>query len=117
MLWSEMRGLRTSINQIRLVDPHLADNFATINRKLEMLTLDISPNNNVDGRDSDIEGMDPFGHLVVRQRKLFDDREKLISQIQALPGLDLPEATFLRHSPFSCTSWAGDHHQQLRVGF
>jgi len=117
LLWSEMRGQRTSISQIRSVDPHLANNFALVNRDLETLTLALSPKNDGNGRVIDIEVMDPFGGLVVRQRRLFDDREKLISQIPVLPGLDLPEATFLRHSPFSCTSWAGDHHQQLRVGF
>jgi CHAT domain-containing protein len=100
-----MRGLRTSINQIRLVDPHLADDFATINRKLEMLTLDISPNYNADGRDSGIDAMDPFGDVVVRQRKLFDDREKLISQIQALPGFD----TFLKPPSFDTLRSAARH--------
>jgi CHAT domain-containing protein len=86
LLWSEMRGLRTPVDQIRFVDPHLADNFAAINRELEMVTLALSPKTNVHGRDSDIDAVDAFGDLVVRQRKLFDDREKLISQIQALPG-------------------------------
>jgi len=88
LLWSEMRGLRTSIDQIRFVDPHLADNFATVSRELEAVTLTISSKSNIDGRDNDINEMDPFGGLVVRQRKLFDDREKFVSQIQALPGLD-----------------------------
>ena len=61
-----MRGLRSSIDQIRSIDPHLADNFAAVSRELETLTLAISPSSNVNGRDSDVEGMDPFGHLVVR---------------------------------------------------
>jgi CHAT domain-containing protein len=96
LLWSEMRGLRTSIDQIRFVDPHLADNFAAVSRELEALTLAMSPKDNVDDSDSDIDGMDPFGDLVVRQRKLFDDHEKLISQIQAVPGFD----TFLKPPSF-----------------
>ena len=29
------------------------------------------------------QGMDPFGYLVVQQRKLLDNRDKLISEIQA----------------------------------
>jgi hypothetical protein len=32
--------------------------------------------------------MYPFGHIVARQRKLLGDRDKLISQFQALPSLD-----------------------------
>ena len=92
LLWSEMRGLRTSIDQIRLADPRLADKFAVINRQIESLTFAFSPATNDDGGDGDTEGMDPFGRLVVKQRRLLDDREKLISQIQALPGFD----TFLK---------------------
>ncbi|KAI0283884.1 CHAT domain-containing protein [Russula brevipes] len=32
--------------------------------------------------------MDPFGRLVVKQRKLWDERKSLIVQIQALPGFE-----------------------------
>ena len=105
LLWSEMRGLRTSLDQIRSVDLHLADNFATINRELETVTLAISPKSNVDGRESDIDAVDPFGHLVVRQRKLLDDREKLILQIRATPGLD----TFLKPPSFESLRSAARH--------
>jgi hypothetical protein len=97
LLWSEMRGLRTSIDQIRLADSRLADKYAAVNGQIESLTFAFSPATNVDGRDSDTGGMDPFGRLVVQQRQLLDDREKLISQIQALPGFD----TFLRPPSFN----------------
>jgi len=110
LLWSEMRGLRSSIDKIRSIDPHLADNFAAVSRELETLTLAISPSSNVDDRDSDVEGMDPFGHLVVRQRKLLDDHEKLISQIQALPGLD----TFLKPPSFN-TLHSATHHRLVII--
>ena len=102
--WSEMRGLRTSIDQIRLADANLADNFSTVNRKLETLTLAFSPNNNVDG-NNDPEGMDSYGHTVIRKQKLLDNREKLISQIQALPGLD----TFLKPPSFDTLRSAASH--------
>jgi hypothetical protein len=146
LLWSEMCGLHTSLNQIHSVDTHLADNFATINQKLETVTLAISSKRNVDGRDStnDIDVVDPFGYLVVWQRRLLDDCKKLTLQIQALSGLDtfmkppsfktlhsaahyrpviiinhsssirlghFHEASFLRNSPFSCSSRASNHHQ------
>jgi CHAT domain-containing protein len=96
LIWSEMRGLRTSIDQIRAADTNLADKFAAVNRDLEMLTLKVSPNSNGDGREDGPVRMDPFGHLVVQQRKLLDDRNKLISQIQALPGFD----TFMKPPSF-----------------
>jgi len=105
LLWSEMRGLRSSMDQIRSTDPHLADIFTAVNRKLETVTLAVSPKRNVDGRNSDVDGMDPFGHLVVRQRKLLDDREMLISQIQALPGFD----TFLKPPSFDTLRSAALH--------
>jgi CHAT domain-containing protein len=98
LLWSEMRGLRTSIDQIRATDSHLADKFADINRDLEVLTfkLTVSTNSGDDGRGNSFVRMDPLGHLVVQQRKLLDDRNKLITQIQALPGFE----TFLKPPPF-----------------
>ncbi len=107
LLWSEMRELRTSLDQIRSVDPHLADNFATINRELETVTLAISSKSNVHGIDStsDVDAVDPFGRHVVRQRKLMDDREKLISQIRAVPGLD----TFLKPPSFEYLRSASCH--------
>jgi len=96
LLWSEMRGLRTSIDKLRTADSHLADKFAAVNRDLEVLTLTSSLDGNIDIRHGDTEGMEPFSHLVVRQRKLLEDREKLISQIQALSGFD----TFLKPPSF-----------------
>jgi len=102
LLWSEMRGLRASIDHLRFIDSPLADNFIAVSRELEGLTLAKS---NVYGRDSDTDAMDPFGDLVVRQRKLLDDREKLISQIQALPGFD----TFLKPPSFDTLRSAARH--------
>ena len=103
LLWSEMRGFRTSIDQIRLAPSHLAVKFVAVNRDLETLT--VSSLNKVDGGDSDVEGMDPFGHLVMRQRKLLDDREKLISEIQTLPGFE----TFLKPPAFDVLRLAASH--------
>ena len=105
LLWSEMRGLRTSIDQIRLADSNLADKFAAVNRDLETLTLAFSPIGNVDGGDIGVHGMDPFGRLVVQQQTLLDNREKLISQIQALPGFD----TFLKPPSFDTLCSATSH--------
>ena len=90
LIWSEMRGLRSSIDQIRAIDSHLGDKFAAVNRDLEMLTLTISANtgNSDNIRDDGTVGMDLYGRLVMRQRELLDNRNKLISQIQDLPGLE-----------------------------
>ena len=98
LLWSEMRGLRTPVDQIRLADPDLAGKFATVSRDLEML---------VGGGDSDEGngGTDLFGHLVMRQRELLSHREKLISEVQSLPGLD----TFLKLPSFETLRSAASH--------
>jgi CHAT domain-containing protein len=90
LIWSEMRGLRASIGQIRARDSRLADKFAAVNRDLEMLTLTISADINDDNRlrDGSSVRMDPYGRRVLQQRKLLDDRNKLISQIQTLPGFE-----------------------------
>jgi len=46
LIWSELRGLRTSIDQTRLAGSNLAEKFSAVNCKLETLTLALSPNNN-----------------------------------------------------------------------
>jgi len=108
LLWSEMRRFRTSIDQIRVANSHLADSFVAVNKDLEELTLAFSPN---DGGDTDPEVMHPFGHLVVRQRNLLDDREMLISQIQALPGFE----TFLKPPSFDILRSASLHGPVIMI--
>ncbi|KAH9983014.1 CHAT domain-containing protein [Russula compacta] len=84
-----MRGLRASIDRLRAVNLCLAEKFAALNRDLEAVT--ISGSQLVwteDGPASGREGMDPVGRLVMKQRKLVEERDKLISQIRAQPGFD-----------------------------
>jgi len=88
LIWSEMRGHRSSIDQLRASDPELADKLAAINQDIEVLALTSVQNNYGDGGEDGVEGMGPFGRLVVRQRGLLDDRDKLISQIRARKGLE-----------------------------
>jgi hypothetical protein len=88
LLWSEMRGFRTSIEQLRSVDLPSAEKFAAVNRDLEELTTTGSSGVSMDGGESDDNKMDPFGRLVVKQRKLLDERSSLVAQIQALPGFE-----------------------------
>jgi len=86
LLWSEMRGLRTSIDYIHRADPLLARKFAALNEDLEALTTSVSPMVSSNGEDGGGE-MDPFGRVVVKQRQLLDERNSLITQIRLLPGL------------------------------
>ena len=67
----------------------------------------LSPDNNLDG-NNDLEGMVPHGHSVIRKQKLFDDHEKLITQIQALSGFDKFD-TFLKPPSFDTLRSAASH--------
>ncbi|KAH9179047.1 hypothetical protein EDB89DRAFT_770508 [Lactarius sanguifluus] len=100
LLWSEMRGLRTQIAQ---EGSPLAKRFAEINQELEVLTISITPSGRPemgDGIAKDRDWTDPFGRLVVKQQKLVEERDALISQIQGRQGsegfLKDPSFTTLR---------------------
>ena len=91
LLWSEMRYLRASVDQLRQADPDLGTKFAAVNRDLEELTKSIPPSHKLSMDDAafdDLKAADPFGRLLLKQRKLLKERRKLISQIQAMPGFD-----------------------------
>ena len=86
-----MRHLRTSVDQLLQADPQLGHKFAAVNRDLEELTKSIPPSHKLsmdDGGADDLRAVDPFGRLLLKQRRLLKERDKLISQIQALPGFD-----------------------------
>ena len=99
LLWSEMRGLRTPMYLIEEDSP-LAKRFAKINQELEALTTSVTPSGRPEkenGLAQGSGGTDPFGQLVVKQRKLVEERNALLSQIQCRPGLE----GFLRAPPFT----------------
>ena len=84
-LWSEMRGLRTFIAS----DSPLAEELATVNRDLEELTMSVALRGDEitgEAEAKNPEGMDSFGLLVVKYRRLLKERDAIISQIQASPG-------------------------------
>jgi tetratricopeptide (TPR) repeat protein len=102
LLWSEMRGLRTPTVQLIEEDEDslLAKRFAEINQELEALTISVTPSGMPEtegGVAQSIDGTDPFGRLVVKQRKLMKERDALVSQIQGRSGLE----GFLRAPTFT----------------
>ena len=106
LLWSEMRGLRTSIDHLRTVDPLLAKKFAALNGDLEALTTSVSPMVWLNGGGvKGNEEMDPFGRIMVKQRKLLDERNSLITQVRLLPGFE----NFLMAPPFDTLRSAAAH--------
>ncbi|KAH9171555.1 CHAT domain-containing protein [Lactarius sanguifluus] len=105
LIWSEMRGLRTPIAQLAEEDPPLAKRFAEVNQELGGLTISVTPSARQelemgDGVAQDRDWTDPFGRLLVKQQKLVEERDALISQIQGRSGLEeflkTPSFTTLR---------------------
>ncbi|KAH8978738.1 CHAT domain-containing protein [Lactarius hatsudake] len=122
ILWSEMRHLRTSIEQLQRAHPQLAHRFAAVNRDLEELTMSIPPSHKLsvdDGATDDARAVDPFGRFLLKQRSLLKERDNLILQIQALPGFQ----TFLTSQSFDTLRSAASsgpviiiNHSQWRSG-
>ncbi|KAI0298421.1 CHAT domain-containing protein [Multifurca ochricompacta] len=108
LLWSEMRGLRNSMDQLYGVNSPLATKLAAINQDLESLTMSVTPSGTIeisDGGSQVDDGMDPFGRLVVKQQKLLEERDALVSQIQELPGF----GDFLKTPSFQNIRIAASH--------
>jgi CHAT domain-containing protein len=110
-IWSEMRGLRSSIDQLRAYEPHLADKLTAINQDIEDLTLTLAQNNYVDGGKEGLEGTDLFSRLVVRQQELLDDRDDLIFHIRALNEFE----SFLKPPSFDVLRFAAAHGPVIMI--
>jgi CHAT domain-containing protein len=101
LLWSEMRGFRTSIDQLDAAYPVLASRLSAISQQLETLMTSIPPIGNghtgvgVAQRDR-LGEMDEISQLLRTRQMLLDERGMLISQIQQLPGF----GNFLKAASF-----------------
>ncbi|KAI0292644.1 CHAT domain-containing protein [Multifurca ochricompacta] len=108
LLWSEMRGLRNSMDHLSRFNSPLATKLAAINQDLESLTMSVTPSGTIGISDAGSQvddGMDPFGRLVVKQQKLLEERDMLVSQIQELPGF----GDFLKTPSFENIRSAASH--------
>ena len=91
LIWSEMRGLRTSTDRLRAADPTLAEKLANINQRLESVAMSVvQSDDNEMGRGGTGSGSREcsIGRLVLTQRRLLEERKSLISHIQSLPGFE-----------------------------
>ena len=91
LIWSEMRGLRTSTDKLRAADPDLADKLADINQRLESVARSVVQSDDDEmgrGETGAGSGEHSIGHLVLTQRRLLEERKSLISHIQSLPGFE-----------------------------
>ena len=103
LLWSEMRGLRTSIDKLSNAHPELATKLTTINQDLETLMMSIPPGSTGDMDEDGAPGepwTDAFSNFLKKQRMLLNERDVLTSQIQGLPDfenfLKMPSFEMLR---------------------
>ena len=64
LIWSEMRGLRTSTDQIRTADPVLAEKLTEINQRLEFMTMSVAQ-----GGDDEIGRTDTGAGRSVKKDK------------------------------------------------
>ncbi|KAI0252308.1 CHAT domain-containing protein [Lactifluus subvellereus] len=100
LLWSEMRGLRTQIDQLRASDDvTLVERYVAISRELEDITTSAEAPE-MDPRDhvpqDDHQHADSFGRMTKRLRTLERERGEIIDQIRTLPGFK----DFLKAVPF-----------------
>jgi CHAT domain-containing protein/tetratricopeptide (TPR) repeat protein len=108
LIWSEMRGLRTSTDQLRAANSALADKLADLNQRLESVTVSVAQSDD-DGTGRREIGTgrreDSIGHLVLTQRRLLEERNSLITHIQSLPGFE----HFLKPPPSHVLNSAASH--------
>ena len=109
LIWSEMRGLRTSTDRLRAAYPVLADNLSDINRRLESVTTSVADGDLVG--HSETENERSIGQLVLSQRALLDKRNTLITHVQSLPGFE----HFLRPPSFNFLNSAASRGPVLIV--
>jgi len=96
LLWSEMRGLRTSVDQLRRVNPTVADRFLAVSKDIEAVAMSLSPLSSsshedrvtLDDAAGGHEGIDAFTRMLQEQRRLMQERQTITSQICAIPGFE-----------------------------
>ena len=122
LIWSEMRGFRPSIDQLRAADPALGDKFEDINRRLEAVTMSVAQSNDRRSHSETVLGRrtytfgQPAGtrlgrreptidQLELTQQGLLNDRNTLISRIQSLPGFEY----FLKQPSYDVLNSVASH--------
>jgi tetratricopeptide (TPR) repeat protein len=100
LLWSEMRGLRTSVDRLRLSDgmgAALAERFVAVCEELEGIatSAEVPKNLELPGSDQP-HAPDAFGRMMQEVHELERQRAEIADQIRARPGFE----DFLRAVPF-----------------
>ncbi|KAL5532302.1 hypothetical protein ACEPAF_5871 [Sanghuangporus sanghuang] len=103
LLWSQMRGFRTPLEQLSEVDGSLAERFEACNRHLEaLITLSESRASGSSTSAIVSRGLGPFQDqraidaTLAQVRRLSEEQEVLINDIRRIPGFE----DFLMVKPF-----------------
>ena len=99
LLWSEMRGLRTSVDQLHIVDSGLADRFQVVSQALEGIATTVSQHGAAQlrrGKSGDRGESDAFSCTLKQHHKFQQERQEIISRVRDLPDF----RHFLRPAPF-----------------
>jgi tetratricopeptide (TPR) repeat protein len=115
LIWSEMRGFRTSTDQLRVADRALAEKFVDINQKLESVTMSVAlgdDDNEINQSETGTGHREhSIGHLVLTQRRLLEERNSLITHIQSFPGFE----HFLKQPSFDFLNSAALHRPVIVI--
>ncbi|KAH8117694.1 CHAT domain-containing protein [Phellopilus nigrolimitatus] len=90
LIWSQMRGLRTPIEQLREVNKGLADRFLTTSRELESLTtsseskpITLLAQDSTTGTSQEL-----VDEVYARKRRLASQLEDIVAEIRATSGFE-----------------------------
>jgi len=113
LLWSEMRGLRTPMDQLRAGEhAMLAERFVAISTELENIATSDQPPPETKSADAPGSGgLDAFGQMMGNVRRLERGRGEIIVQIRHLPGFQ----DFLKAIPFQTLQTAAAYGPVIMI--
>ncbi|KAL5525288.1 hypothetical protein ACEPAF_9158 [Sanghuangporus sanghuang] len=105
LLWSQMRGFRSPLDQLYAADIALANRLRDCSRALETLTTSSEPRSTISTADGNANGILAYGgsqnqhsidQMMVQVRQLSQEQEEMIEEVRRIPGFE----DFLRAAPF-----------------
>ncbi|OCB90915.1 TPR-like protein [Sanghuangporus baumii] len=103
LLWSQMRGLRTPLEQLSNINGSLAERLQGCNRRLEALMTSSESRmsgSGMNGFDAQSNNLSKEQHsideVLAQMRRLSDEQEELINEVRRINGFE----DFLKAAPF-----------------
>ena len=117
LLWSQLRGLRTPLDQLSEVDKTLAERFEDCNRRLEALISSSDSNRSESSirrsTHSASLGRMSIDEVYATMRQLAEEQEAIINDIRRIPGFE----NFLQATPFKVLRKAASEGPVIMVNF